>query len=83
MFKRPQLKFADGHPGDLLELPGKVLGAAVMQQISNFTKGELGVAQQLFDAFDFKVNQIFFDGGMFVLREQFAKVVIAKAEFFR
>jgi hypothetical protein len=51
--------------GNLLELIGEVLNAAVVEFVGDFAQGQLAVLEQFFDPFDLLQNNVLFDRDAF------------------
>ncbi len=71
-----------GQSGDVLELIGKVLDAAVSELIGDFTECHLAIFQKLFCSLNTLANDILFDGDILYRREECAEVVVLQTQFF-
>ncbi len=64
------LVLADGKSGDLSELCGEMLNAAVMKTVSNFAQRQLAVAEKFFHPFNLEENDMLLNCVPDTLREQ-------------
>ena len=75
------LKLCGGRSGDVLELIGEVLDAAVSKFVGDFTECPFAILQKLLCALNTLADDVLFDGDILHGGKQRAEVVVLQAKF--